>query len=134
MPTAGKFCILSTPSEHHCFSSFYMIVLEANPTPPLHMFRSPSRSPSVNLERTVIRPVKEVAPRSSIRGFKDDYYHVGTDVVLVEGEIHMMTNTVSIFALSHAYMSKLTLFSSHPSAKRGACASQKIEHALDTQV
>ena len=60
------------------------------------MFHSPSRSKIFNLERTIIRPIKEVAPRSSIRGFRDDYYRVGTDVVLVEGEIHLLVNTVSI--------------------------------------
>ena len=45
-------------------------------------------------------------PRSSIRGFKDDYYHVDTDVVLIEGEIHVMRKPVSIgpHFLSHSYM------------------------------
>jgi hypothetical protein len=48
------------------------------------------------LERTVTLPIKQVVPRSSIRGFKDDYYHVDTDVVLIEGEIHVGRKPVSI--------------------------------------
>ena len=95
MPTAGKFCTRSSPSEHHGFSSFYMIVLKANPTPLLHLFFSPY-SKAWELDKTIIRPVKQVAPRSSIRGFKDDYYHVDTDVVLLEGEVHVGRKPVSI--------------------------------------
>jgi hypothetical protein len=79
-----------------------MIVLQANPTPPLHLFVSPS-SMAWELDKTVIRAIKQVAPRSSIRGFKDDYYHVDTDVVLIEGEVHQGTKPVSI--LAHAYRS-----------------------------
>jgi hypothetical protein len=47
------------------------------------------------LDRTVIRPIKQVAARSSIRSFKDDYYHVDTDVVLIEGEVHIGSKPVS---------------------------------------
>jgi hypothetical protein len=36
-----------------------------------------------DLDMTVIQPIKQVAPRSSIRGFKDDYYHVDSDVVML---------------------------------------------------
>ena len=138
MPTAGKFCTLSSPSEHHGFSFFYMIVLKANPTPPLHLFLSPS-SMAWELDRTVIRPIKQVAPRSSIRGFKDDYYHVDTDVVLIEGEVHVGRKPVSIApdfcsrtCIHVNANSDLTV--SHPSAKRGPCASRRIERAPNTQV
>ena len=95
MPTAGKFCTLSSPSEYHGFSSLCMIFLKANLTSPLHLFLYPS-SKAWELDKTVIRPIKQVAPRSSIRGFKDDYYHVNTDVVLVEGEVHLGTKPVSV--------------------------------------
>ena len=50
----------------------------------------------MELEKTVIQPIKQVVPRSSIRGFKDDYYHVDTDVVLIEGETHLGRKPVSI--------------------------------------
>ena len=79
--------------------SFYMIVLRANPNPSFHPFLSPL-SKAWELDKTVIRPVKQIAPRSSIRGFKDDYYHVDTDVVLIEGEVHLGTKPVSIAPLS----------------------------------
>ena len=95
MPTGGKFFTPSSPREHHCFCSFYTIVFKANPTPPFHLFLSPSRRAN-ELDKTIIRSVKHVAPRSSIRGFKDDYYYVNTDVVLLEGEVHVGTKPVSI--------------------------------------
>ena len=65
-----------------------MIIFRANPTPPF-------ACSGWNLEKTVIQPIRQVVPRSSIRGFKDDYYHVDTDVVLIEGEIHAKTRPVS---------------------------------------
>jgi len=37
----------------------------------------------------VVQSIKEVAPRSSIRGFKEDYYHVDADVVILAGETHL---------------------------------------------
>ncbi len=48
------------------------------------------------LDRAIIQPIKQVAPRSSIRGFKDDYNHVDTDVVVVEGETHVWRKPVRI--------------------------------------
>ena len=41
-----------------------------------------------DLDQTVIRPIRQVVRRSSVRGFKDDYHRVDTDVVLIEGEVH----------------------------------------------
>ncbi len=75
--------------------SLYNIVFQSNPTPPLHLFLS-SSSKAWELDKTIIRPTKQVAPRTSIRGFKDDYYHVDTDVVVVEGQVHEGTKPVSI--------------------------------------
>jgi hypothetical protein len=60
-----------------------------------------------DLEKTVTQPIRQVVPRSSIRGFKDDYYHVDTDVVLIEGEVHLWRKPVSIgphFSLTHSYI------------------------------
>jgi hypothetical protein len=48
------------------------------------------------LDKTIIRPIKQVAPRLSIRGFKDDYYDMDTDVVLIDGEVHNGRKPVSI--------------------------------------
>ena len=47
------------------------------------------------LDRTVVSPIKQLAPRSSIRGFKDDYHHVDADVVLLAGETHLWRKVVS---------------------------------------
>ena len=49
----------------------------------------------VELDRQVVTPIKQVAPRSSIRGFKDDYYHSDADVVMLAGEIHVGRKVVS---------------------------------------
>ncbi|KAI9512605.1 hypothetical protein F5148DRAFT_1373098 [Russula earlei] len=35
--------------------------------------------------KTIVNPINEVVHRSTIRGFKDDYYHVDTDVVILAG-------------------------------------------------
>ena len=48
-----------------------------------------------DLDRPVVRPLKQVVSRGSIRGLKDDYYHVDTDVVLIAGEVHLGTKAVS---------------------------------------
>jgi hypothetical protein len=90
MPTAGKFCTPSSPRERHGFSPFYMVI-----EPPLNMILSPS-STKYELDRTIIQPIKQVAPRSSIRGFKDDYYHVDSDVVILSGETHIWRKPVRI--------------------------------------
>ena len=49
-----------------------------------------------DFDKTVIQPIRQVVPRSSIRGFMDDYYHVDADVVLLEGEVHVGRKPVSI--------------------------------------
>ena len=73
-----------------------MIILEL--IRPLHFTCS-----AWGLDKTVIQPIKQVVPRSSIRGFKDDYYHVDADVVLIEGEIHVDRKPVSIAQHFHSY-------------------------------
>jgi hypothetical protein len=47
------------------------------------------------LDRQVVTPIKQVAPRSSIRGFEDDYYNSDADVVVLAGEIHVGRKVVS---------------------------------------
>ncbi|KAF9229267.1 hypothetical protein BS17DRAFT_792228 [Gyrodon lividus] len=37
----------------------------------------------------VVMPIRQVAPRTSIRGFVEDYVNVGADVVLLAGETHL---------------------------------------------
>ena len=64
------------------------------------------------LDKTVIQPIRQVVPRSSIRGFKDDYYHVDADVVLLEGEVHAGRKPVSIMLhfRSHTCSDLISLF------------------------
>lgn len=45
--------------------------------------------------KTVVQPIREVAHRSSIRGFKEDYYHLDADVVILAGETHLGRKPVS---------------------------------------
>ena len=45
--------------------------------------------------KNVVNPIKQVAPRDSIRGFVDDYYHITEDVLLLRGEIHYERKPVS---------------------------------------
>lgn len=44
----------------------------------------------------VALPVRQVAPRQSLRGFKEDFSHLTADVVLLSGEIHLGRKPVSI--------------------------------------
>jgi len=46
-------------------------------------------------DRTLISPIKQVSPRWMIRGFKDDYYDIDADVVLLAGETHLYRKVVS---------------------------------------
>ena len=64
-------------------------------SPLLNIVLSPS-SIKYELERTITQPIKQIARRSSIRGFKDDYYHVESDVVLLAGETHAWRKPVRI--------------------------------------
>ncbi|KAH7919731.1 hypothetical protein BV22DRAFT_1022492 [Leucogyrophana mollusca] len=36
----------------------------------------------------VVLPIRQIAPRRSLRGFQDDYGHITADVVLLKGEVH----------------------------------------------
>ena len=49
----------------------------------------------MELDRQVVTPIKQVAPRAAIRGFKDDYYDVDADVVVLAGETHLWRKVVS---------------------------------------
>lgn len=45
--------------------------------------------------KSVVEPIKQVAPRSSLKGLIDDYAHMNEDVVLLEGETHLNRKPVS---------------------------------------
>ena len=54
-----------------------------------------SSSLGMDYAKTVVNPNRQVAKRSSIRGFKDDYYHLDADVVVLAGETHLYRKPVS---------------------------------------
>ena len=45
--------------------------------------------------KTVVNPIRQVIKRSTIRGFKDDYYDVDADVIVLAGETHVGRKPVS---------------------------------------
>jgi hypothetical protein len=62
------------------------------------MFRGHLNSLSLGMEfvKHVALPIRQVAPRRTIRGFKEDFGHLTEDVVLLAGEIHLNRKPVSI--------------------------------------
>jgi len=61
-------------------------VLNDNGWEVLHTFDSVL---GMDYAKTVVNPLRQVAKRSTIRGFKDDYYHLDADVVVLAGETHL---------------------------------------------
>jgi hypothetical protein len=55
----------------------------------------PPSSIGFDFAKIVVGDLKQVVPRSSIRGFKDDYHDVDADVVVLAGQIHEGTKPVS---------------------------------------
>ena len=55
----------------------------------------PPMSLGMEYAKTVVGYLKVVVPRSSIRGFKDDYHDVDADVVVLSGETHLGRKAVS---------------------------------------
>jgi hypothetical protein len=53
--------------------------------------RLPS-SLGMDFAKTVVQFIKEVVPRSTIRGFRDDYYHLDADVLVLAGETHILAS------------------------------------------
>lgn len=45
--------------------------------------------------KNVVNPIREIAPRETIRGLHEDYNHFEEDVVLLEGEVHYGRKPVS---------------------------------------
>ena len=45
--------------------------------------------------KNVISPIRQVAPRQTLRGFQEDYGSLTADVVYLEGEIHYERKPVS---------------------------------------
>ena len=46
--------------------------------------------------KSVVEPLKQIAPISSLRGLVDDYDHFKEEVVLLEGETHLNRKPVCL--------------------------------------
>lgn len=46
----------------------------------------------------VVLPIRQVAQRTSLRGFIEDYCHVDADVIVLAGETHLYRKPVGILA------------------------------------
>ncbi|KIJ17149.1 hypothetical protein PAXINDRAFT_167928, partial [Paxillus involutus ATCC 200175] len=67
--------------------------------------------------KNVVNPIKQVAPRDSIRGFVEDYYRFTEDVLLLKGEIHYERKPGGLrFASTTTRddFARLVLFQIHP--------------------
>lgn len=60
----------------------------------------------------VVMPIRQVAQRTSLRGFIEDYHHVDADVVLLAGETHLNRKPVGI--LTSPVLRVGLSFSTHP--------------------
>lgn len=49
--------------------------------------------------KTVVDPIRQVVPRSALRGLLDEYRHIEADVLLIEGELHLNRKPVRNYAL-----------------------------------
>ena len=83
MCMAGRFCTHSRLCEFHCLS--FVHACKADPLSSLGM----------EFAKIVVGHIKQVVPRSSIRGFKDDYHYLDADVVVLSGETHIGTKAVN---------------------------------------
>jgi hypothetical protein len=54
----------------------------------------------MDFTKIVAGHIKPVVPRSSIRGFKDDFHDVDADVVVLSGETHVGTKPVNSYPFS----------------------------------
>jgi hypothetical protein len=58
--------------------------------------------------KNVVKPIRQVAPRRTLRGLVEDYGHIDADVVLLVGEVHyerkpVRYNTSAISPLALIY-------------------------------
>ena len=76
--------------------------------------------------KAVVSHLKQVVPRSSIRGFRDDFYDVNADVVVLAGETHLYRKPVSS---SRSVVRSIPIDSSGVYAFHGRAGAQSIrEH------
>ncbi|KDN50150.1 hypothetical protein RSAG8_01486, partial [Rhizoctonia solani AG-8 WAC10335] len=62
------------------------VVLRENGWEVLHTFRG---ALGMDYTKSVVEPIKQVAPRSRLRGMVEDYSDISTDVLVLAGETHL---------------------------------------------
>ncbi|KEP48068.1 O-FucT domain protein [Rhizoctonia solani 123E] len=62
------------------------VVLRENGWEVLHTFRGAG---GMEFSKNVVEPIKQVAPRSRLRGMVEDYNNITTDVLVLAGETHL---------------------------------------------
>ncbi|EUC66783.1 O-FucT domain protein [Rhizoctonia solani AG-3 Rhs1AP] len=62
------------------------VVLQNNGWEVLHTFRGVG---GIEMTKNVVAPLKQVAPRSRLRGMVEDYNNITTDVLILAGETHV---------------------------------------------
>jgi len=81
------------------------------------------------LAKIIVQPAKEVARRSTIRGFKEDLYHVDADVVVLSGETHNNRKPVSMPLHTLSWLVNSSFHSEGGYAVHGGfCALQVCKH------
>jgi hypothetical protein len=73
--------------------------------------------------KAVVSHLKQIVPRSSIRGFRDDFYDVDADVVVLAGETHLYRKPVSS---GRSVLRSIPIDSSGVHAFHGGVAAQSI--------
>ncbi|KAF8274078.1 hypothetical protein EI94DRAFT_1776054 [Lactarius quietus] len=79
--------------EAHLNDDRLVEVLNAHGWEVLHTFQG---TLGWDFAKPVVSHLKQVAPRSSIRGFRDDFYDVDADVVVLAGETHLYRKPASM--------------------------------------
>lgn len=58
--------------------------------------------------KNVVNPIRQVAPRRTLRGLREDYGHLTADVVLLTGEVHYERKPVSYHPIFTSFHFMLT--------------------------
>ncbi|KAF9228706.1 hypothetical protein BS17DRAFT_772382 [Gyrodon lividus] len=81
--------------------------------------------------KNVVNPIKQVAPRDSIRGYVEDYYRFTEDVLLLQGEIHYERKPGGLRFTSTAardVFAQLVLFQIHPTDRVKELSASMDQH------
>ena len=86
-------------------------------------FLMPQRRLGYDLMKAVVYPIRQVAPRQTLRGLRDDFGHLTADVVLLAGEVH---NGYKAVSLDTASLDRSRLHSSQASLRFTTVAGRDV--------